>query len=80
MPAIKLTDGTRNALDILKANDASTLSELNEVSETNIASAHLTSLIRNGLAEAVKVEVPVTRMVEINSYKLTDAGRNFSDE
>lgn len=75
--AIKLTDGTRNALNVLRENDNATLNQLNEVADTKIVSAHLTSLVKNGLATAEKIEVPVMVMKLVNSYTLTDAGKVF---
>lgn len=74
----KLTDGTRNALNVLgRFEDFTLLKDLNEVSEDNIASAHMTSLVRNGFAVATDVEVEVVEVKTYKGYQITDAGKDF---
>lgn len=80
MKATKLTEGTMNALNALRAQDGVTLNQLNEGSEVKVASAQLTSLVKRGLVSTEKVEVPVTRMTEVNVYTLTEAGVNYTEE
>ena len=80
MAKIKLTEGTANALEVLgKFEDFTLIKDLKEASEANIASAHMTSLVRNGLAEVTDVEVEVVETKVYKGYKLTDAGRDFID-
>ena len=84
MANIKLTEGTANALSVLgKFEDFTLIKDLKDASEVNIASAHMTSLVRNGLAEVMDVEVEVVETKVYKGYRLTDAGRDFivgSDE
>ena len=71
-----ITEGSLRALNALKANDGVTLAQLNEAG-AEVASAHLTSLVRRGLVSTEKIEIPVTRMQEVNVYRLTEAGASF---
>ena len=78
MAKIKLTEGTANALEVLaKFEDFTLIKDLNEASDANVASAHMTSLVRNGLAEVTDVEVEVVEVRTYKGYRLTDAGRDF---
>jgi DNA-binding transcriptional ArsR family regulator len=73
-----LTEGALRALNALKkAKSSVTLADLNETVDTPIASAHLTSLKRRGLIESDVVEIEVTRVQKVNTYKLTSDGKNF---
>lgn len=76
---IKLTEGTANALKVLGGfEDFALIKDLKDASpDLNIASAHMTSLVRNGLAEATDVEVEVVEVKVYKGYRLTDAGRDF---
>ena len=84
MAKIKLTEGTTNALEVLgKFEDFTLIKDLNEASDANVASAHMTSLVRNGLAEVADIEVEVVETKVYKGYKLTDAGKDYiqgSDE
>jgi DNA-binding transcriptional ArsR family regulator len=74
----KLTEGMVNAYNVLKGIEgAVTLAQLNVGLETPVAVAHLTGLIRKGYASAEQVESVQTRIVKVNSYKLTENGLNF---
>ena len=73
-----LTEGSLRALNALKARDGVTLAQLNE-SGAEVASAHLTSLVRRGLVSTEKIEIPVTRMQEVNVYRLTEEGTSYED-
>lgn len=76
--AKKLTAGTKNALEVLKGfEDYKTLADLNDASELKVASAQLTSLIKEGLAEAIDVEVEYVAKKKVKAYKVTDAGMDF---
>ena len=81
MAKIKLTEGTANALEVLaKFEDFTLIKDLNEASDVNVASAHMTSLVRNGLAEVTDIEVEVVETRVYKGYRLTDAGRDFLAE
>lgn len=71
-----ITEGSLRALTALQAQDGVTLAQLNEAG-AEVASAHLTSLVRRGLVSTEKIEIPVTRMQEVNVYRLTEAGEAF---
>lgn len=73
-----LTEGSLRALNALKARDEVTLAQLNEAG-AEVASAHLTSLVRRGLVSTAKVEIPVTRMQEVNVYRLTEEGASYEE-
>ncbi len=78
MAEIKLTEGTANALQVLgKFDDFTLIKDLNEASDANVASAHMTSLVRNGLAEVTDIEVEVVEVKTYKGYKITDAGRDY---
>ena len=78
MAKIKLTEGTANALQVLgKFEDFTLIKDLNEASDANVASAHMTSLVRNGLAEVTDVEVEVVETRVYKGYRLTDAGKDY---
>jgi len=80
-PEDKLTVGMANAYAVISALDApATLAEMNVGLETPIAVAHLTGLTRKGYAFAEQVEREQVRVVKVNSYKLTEAGENFTQE
>jgi hypothetical protein len=68
---MKLTDGMRNAYSVLEnIEGGATLAELNSVSETPIAVAHLTGLKRHGLATSEKVEVERPTVRKVKAYRL----------
>lgn len=80
MAKTPLTEGTRNALNVLQANEGQlTLEEMNTFSDEKIASAHLTSLVKRGLVEAEDVEVEVLVTKTVKGYKLTEAGVDYDE-
>jgi len=79
-----LTEGSWNALASMRRVEGEiTLNELNELSEENIASAHMVQLMRRNLVTAEKrtfvcdcCGAKRTR----NVYALTDIGALYTDE
>lgn len=73
-----LTEGSARALKALQAQDGLTLNQLKDAGN-EIASAHLTSLVKRGLVSTEKIDIPVTRIQTVNVYYITDAGINYSE-
>jgi len=76
MDTIKLTQGTINALNVLKEEkELLTLHDLKDIDES-IATAHLTALARAGLVEVAEVEIPVTTVKTYKAWKITELGES----
>jgi hypothetical protein len=80
----KLTEGTWNALNTMRKVDGEvTMAQLNELSEDNIASAHMTQLKRRGLVTAEKREFVCDccgAKSKRNVYTLTEAGALYQED
>lgn len=77
MAELKLTPGTLRALELLNGTEGQvTLHDLNELTDedSKVASAHLTSLIKNGLVEATDTEREVVRIQKVKAYNVTPEG------
>jgi hypothetical protein len=76
---MKLTDGMVNAFNLLSnIEGGATLNDLKEVSETNVAVAHLTGLVRHGLATKEDVEVDRVLVRTVKAYRVTEAGEAYT--
>ncbi|MCF7806410.1 MAG: hypothetical protein K9M13_02040 [Simkaniaceae bacterium] len=77
---VKLTDGMVNALELLKnVEGGATMNDLNEMSEVKVAVAHLTGLVRHGLATSEDVEVDRVTTKNVKAYRVTEAGMNYTE-
>lgn len=77
---MKLTDGMVNAMNLLSnVEGGATINDLREASETNVAIAHLTGLVRHGLATSEDVEVDRVAVRTVKAYRVTEAGMNYTE-
>lgn len=79
-----LSPAARIALDIIRgAETPMTLAQINAVSNEPIVAAHLTTLARRGLVNAVKTEFVCPccgNKTERNVYSVTDAGAVYVEQ